>query len=311
MDKRKRIIELLVVFIFLVILIFFHVYVDKATPTITIQNNSNNNQSLYFNTSNKIIIYSRESGSGVQKKFIEYFEINKDAFENIFSSVYTKKAFYATSSTSLVNKVASDQYGIGYTTLSSLEGNVDAISINNIRPSLENVKNGTYDFVLPYYILYDYIPSGITEDFLNYLSTREAKDIISKKYIAEDHDLDTFSSKVVGGDLEIDGSSSMEPLMMELVAAYKIYNPEANIKIIVSNSDAASTKVMNNQCDIAMVSRELNEKENSIYSKKIATDAIVVIKNRNNSLTNLTKSDVRRIYSGILQTWKDIFWNRT
>ncbi len=305
MKNKRRYFEGLVVFIFIIVIIFSQIIVNKIKSANEVEVESVE-KSLYFNIGNPIVIYSREDGSGIRDEFIKYFEINEKSMNDIFDNVFNKKSFMETDSSSIVQGISKNQYAIGYTTLSNVEGYVDTITMDGIAPTLENVNNNKYPMTVSYHIAYNYVPTGLTKDFLNYLSTKDAYKIISRKYVAEDYIYENFENEVVGGTLKINGSSSMEPLILELIDGYKKYNPYAQIDVSISNSESALSALNNGKCDLAMTSRDIDNNEGQISSKKIATDAIVIIKNRSNSLVNLNSSEVNSIYTGSILTWREL-----
>ncbi|HNX15012.1 MAG TPA: substrate-binding domain-containing protein, partial [Oscillospiraceae bacterium] len=61
-------------------------------------------------------------------------------------------------------------------------------------------------------------------------------------------------------------------------------------------------------CDIGMASRELKDTElaGGLTSTVIALDGIAVIVNPANTIDNMTKDQVKGIYTGTILNWQDI-----
>ncbi len=255
-------------------------------------------EEFYFDYDKPITTYSREDGSGIKAQVIEYMNISdKSNIESLMT----------VSDDDMISRVASNRYGIGYTTLSNIGEKVDTFAISGTYPTVDNLKNGEYKFTCPFYLVYGTSPVGLMEDFLRFVESPQGYSTMSSQYICEIDTLESFESRVTGGKIIIEGASSMVPIMEELAQAYKEYNPTAKIIINPTNSEAGILQVMNSNCDIAMIDRELTEDElEEVYYDKIAEDAIVIIKNHSNKLDSLTKEQVIYVFSGVSEKWKDL-----
>ena len=64
---------------------------------------------------------------------------------------------------------------------------------------------------------------------------------------------------------------------------------------------------MEGTCDIGMASRDLKDDELSkLKSTTIAMDGIAIIVNNNNQVSNITKDQIKGIYTGEITDWSDI-----
>jgi phosphate transport system substrate-binding protein len=89
-----------------------------------------------------------------------------------------------------------------------------------------------------------------------------------------------------------------------LKEAYIAINPGAAVEIQQSDSSAGLKDAVNGICDIAMSSRELRDSELEQLSPiQIALDGIAVIVNNDNPQTNLTKDQVKAIFTGETTKW--------
>ncbi|MEG2720069.1 MAG: substrate-binding domain-containing protein, partial [Oscillospiraceae bacterium] len=61
-------------------------------------------------------------------------------------------------------------------------------------------------------------------------------------------------------------------------------------------------------CDIGMASRELKESEISkgLKATTIAIDGIAVIANKENKLNDISKQQVKNIYTGVFANWSEV-----
>jgi phosphate transport system substrate-binding protein len=106
--------------------------------------------------------------------------------------------------------------------------------------------------------------------------------------------------------IKIAGSTSVQPLAEKLAEAYMKKN--AGVKIAVQGGDSAAgmKRVMAGATDIGACSRELKPEERDLHSTRIARDGIAVIVNKTNPVTNLSLEQLRKIYSGEYQNWKEV-----
>lgn len=116
-----------------------------------------------------------------------------------------------------------------------------------------------------------------------------------------------YAGEEPSGKIVVAGSSSVTPVMEKRKEAYLTINPNAAIEIQESDSSAGITAVIDGTCDIGMASRELKESERERFTPaRIAIDGIAVIVNNGNPLANLTKGQVRSIYTGERQKWGEV-----
>ena len=109
------------------------------------------------------------------------------------------------------------------------------------------------------------------------------------------------------GTLCIRGSSSIAPMMEELVKDYQTYNRNAKITVTSSDSGDGLSAAIRGECDLAMSSRELKDYENELLSSEtIGRDAIVMIVNRDNGINQLSLKEVKQIYDGKLKDWSEL-----
>ena len=88
----------------------------------------------------EIAVFGREAGSGT-----------RGAFEEIVGVVDTCKYTNEYSSTGdVIGNVASNPNAIGYASLSAVDDTVKAVKVNDVAPSEDTVKDGTYEIQRPF-----------------------------------------------------------------------------------------------------------------------------------------------------------------
>ena len=109
------------------------------------------------------------------------------------------------------------------------------------------------------------------------------------------------------GEITIEGSTSVAPLMEKLAEAYEQINTNAKITVTATDSSKGLTKAMSGECDFGMSSRNLKDYEKELLDyETIARDNIVVIVEENNPLDDITLEALKLIYTGELRNWNDL-----
>lgn len=260
-----------------------------------------------FDTSKSISVISREDGSGTRGAFIELFGIEVKGDDGSKKDMTTKEAIIANQTNVLMTKVTGDKYAIGYISLGSLGETVKAVQIEGVSASNENVKNGTYPISRPFNISTKGEPTGLVKDFIDFILSAEGQALASQSYIAVNDSAAAYTGSKPSGKIVVAGSSSVSPLMEKLIEAYKAVNPSAVIELQTNDSSTGMTSAIDGICDIGMASRELKDSELAeLTAIQIALDGLVVIVNQENPAANLTKEQVKLIFTGETLVWSDV-----
>lgn len=258
-----------------------------------------------FDTAEDIHVITREDGSGTRGAFVEIVEVVDENGDD-----YTTTTATVQNSTSGVMQVVSgDIYSLGYISLGSLDDSIQALAIDGVEPSSETVASGDYKISRNFNIAFGEDLSEEVEDFYNFMFSTQAQEIVeSQGYTAVTTDTVDYEPKSLAGEIDIVGSTSVEPLMQAFAEAYKALNPEITIDITAPGSGAGITAVADGNADLGMVSRELDEEEQSLVSgvEAIAIDGIVMITHQDNPVKELTLEQVKDIYLGETMTWDEI-----
>ena len=89
--------------------------------------------------------------------------------------------------------------------------------------------------------------------------------------------------------------------------AYKTVNPNVSIQLQESDSTTGMNDAIGGRSDIGMASRELKDSEtgSGLTGIVIATDGIAVIVNNDNPIENLTSEQIKTIFLGEAESWKE------
>ncbi|HIX11784.1 MAG TPA: substrate-binding domain-containing protein [Candidatus Agathobaculum pullistercoris] len=252
--------------------------------------------------SGAIHVVSREDGSGTRGAFVELTGVEDDNGDNT-----TVEAEIANRTDAVLTTVAGNEAAIGYVSLGSLNDTVKAVTVDGVEATVDNVKSGTYTLSRPFNIATKGEPTGVAADFINFIMSADGQAIVGEDYITVNDEAEAFASDGSSGQITVGGSSSVSPVMEQLIEAYKAVNPNAQIDLQTSDSTSGMTGAMDGTFAIGMASRELHEDEaGQLTAQAIAMDGIAVIVNPANTVDNLTMDQIRSIYVGETTDWSEV-----
>lgn len=252
----------------------------------------------------KIVVVSREDGSGTRGAFIELFGIEQKK-DGKKIDLTTENAAITNSTAVMMTTVAGNKDAIGYISLGSLNNTVKALKIDGAEASAANVKNGSYKISRPFNIVTKGEPKPIAKDFISFIMSKQGQEVVSKAGYIGKTDAANYVANKKSGKIVVAGSSSVTPAMEKLKEAYKKLNPDVNIEVQQSDSTTGVKSAISGICDIGMASRGLkkSEIEKGVQATVIATDGIAVIVNKESKVDNMTKAQVADIFMGKVTTW--------
>jgi phosphate transport system substrate-binding protein len=280
-----------------------------------------------FDTSKNITVYTRDTSSGTRTGFMAGIDYSEAAEDDSL----LVDGFVIKDNTGILTSMATDEYGIGYISLASLDSTVKGLFFEGVEPSIANVINDTYELKRPFnYILREDGDFGSEEEeqiskaFIAFLGTIDGADIIS------DEGAVSLDSTQLWDDIKADyaicsednssitikfgGSDSIEKIAKALTEAFAPkcgdFVPEHDH---TGSSDGfkrtqGSEKDGDNAKHIGFASRPFKDTEVGADDTQgqLAWDAIVAIVHLDNDLVNVTAIDSKKIYSGEFTTWEDM-----
>lgn len=279
-----------------------------------------------FDASKTITVYTRDTSSGTRAGFMSGIDFS-DAAEDDSLLV---DGFVIKDNTGILTSMATDEYGIGYISLASLDSSVKGLYFDGVEPTIANVINDTYGLKRPFnYVIREDGDFGSVEEeqiskaFIAFLGTIDGSDIISDKgavpldsTVLWDDIKDNYSictednSSII---IKFGGSDSIEKIAKALSEAFAPkcgdFVPEHDH---TGSSDGfkrtqGSEKDGDNAKHIGFASRPFKDTEVGVDGTQgqLAWDAIVAIVHLSNELVAVTKMDLMNIYSGEYNTWND------
>lgn len=114
--------------------------------------------------------------------------------------------------------------------------------------------------------------------------------------------------------IRIDGSTTVGPIVEAFVGAFNKSKPELNFSVKKTGSGDGATALIEGRCEIAAMSRFMKKDE---YAKAVAAekipvpfticmDGVCLIVHPSNPVRNLSKEQVKKIYTGEITNWKEL-----
>ena len=259
-------------------------------------------------TADIVAAVAREAGSGTRSAFDELVA-NADGttIDNALknggglASVVSEE-----SSTAAVISNVSRAYGvIGYASLGSYLQNTDtvqAVNVNGVEATKQNILDDKYELSRPFNLCYQAgTLSDLAENLILFIESEQGQAIIGEEYInlpgVEVKEYTPYTGSETS--LNVQGSTSVEPLMKQFVAAFEAANPGNNftVNVVGNGSGAGITYATEHAGAIGMSSRALTDEEKQTLTEhQIAIDGIAVIVKKGSTLTNVTFDQLYNLY---------------
>ncbi|MDR2046591.1 MAG: substrate-binding domain-containing protein [Clostridiales bacterium] len=272
-----------------------------------------------------ILVIARSSGSGTRDAFDGLIKnVAGDSLAKTAggaaqpSGIFVESIVQLDSTGAVITKVASAATAIGYVSLGSVDGTVKAVSVNGVAPSAETVLDGGYALKRPFVIITNKSVSltAAAADFMRYLNSSDAQLVVEDGYVRQDGDGKTaymLPESNLSGRVYLRGSTSVEPLMDDLIADYiricgsKAAGVEFNLDTVNSSAGIADAKADNVGNVIGMSSSALKEADGAALNHfDIALDAVAVVVNNGNGISNLTVAQIFDIYTGAIKKFSQL-----
>lgn len=114
--------------------------------------------------------------------------------------------------------------------------------------------------------------------------------------------------------IQIKGSDTLVNLVQILSESYMAKNPRSPVAVLGGGSGTGVAALINGTCDIANLSRPMNEKEIRMAKDKgfaprtyvIAVDGLSVIVNGSNTVSRMTMDQIGAMFRGEIKNWKEV-----
>jgi len=115
-------------------------------------------------------------------------------------------------------------------------------------------------------------------------------------------------STELSGNITEAGSTTVQPVAEKMATVFMNMHTGVDVVIQGGGSSVGVTSVSEGTVDIGAASRELKdtEKELGIVEHVLARDGIAIVVHSSQVVNNLTKSQVKDIFSGVITNWSQI-----
>ncbi len=114
----------------------------------------------------------------------------------------------------------------------------------------------------------------------------------------------------LSGELQLAGSTSVQPLAELLAEAFMKANPDVKVTVQGGGSGVGITSAADGTAAIGNVSRDLKDDEKAKYpalvATRIAIDGLAIVVNPAVNITDLTLAQVKDIFSGKITNFKEV-----
>ena len=290
-----------------------------------------------FETSNNVILYTRDTTSGTRDGFMGGIGFSPAAKDD---NLLTEGYIIADNTAILTAMGGSDKYGIGYVSLSSVNNTVKPLSFNGVLASEDTVLDNTYGLKRPFNWMVrnpgDF-PSESVEDiveaFVAFMGTIEGGEAIAgagavaldstTRWDTIDDQYPVCAQDNTAVTVRFGGSDSIEKVAKAVTASFRprcgnfvaehehTGSGDAYKRTVGAQKDEAVGK------DVAFASRNFTAAELEVNGTalleaqygQLAWDAIVAIVHLDNPLSNVNGDILKRMYEKAspfpIRTWAD------
>ncbi len=274
-------------------------------------------------TNKDVNVYTRDTSSGTREGF----------FAAIGASNAKSSDEYLVSGTSqvtgngdMINKIKGDEYGIGYISLTSLDGSgVKGLNFNGVEATEENVLSGDYEMSRYFsYVTIDRNGSSneskLVNEFLNFLNSRDGINVLINAgvIVSMPSDAQSYVSSLSDDfpvtDIKIGGSTSCESAAKAVTAALTAKCPAFNA-VHAHTGSGDSEKVITASSDMHIGFSSSGQRSGwetdeaqaaNVVVDNLGQDAIVVVVNSSNPLTNITTTELQEVYVKVGATHNEV-----
>lgn len=188
-----------------------------------------------------------------------------------------------------------------------------ALSVDGVVPSAETVQDGTYTIYRDLILATNGAPTGLAQDFIEWILSAEGQAIVSEEGFVELTEGEyTAMSPAPSGTLNVAGSTTVQPMMVKFVEAYEAKYPGVEINVTGGGSGAGATAAINGTADIGMLSRDLKSSspsESALTATTIAKDGVIIVVDKAAGVTDLTTNQIAKIFNGEYTNWNQVGGN--
>jgi phosphate transport system substrate-binding protein len=254
----------------------------------------------------EIIVVSREEGSGTRAAFDELvLESSEPELQ------MAETALLQQSNGQVRTTVATTPNAIGYLSFGFLDESVNLVEINGFLPTVDNVLAGNYPVFRPLNLTTNGDPDELSQSFLDYVLSPAGQAIVSEDYIpAVGESAGYVPPTDLSGQIQVAGSTTVQPLSEKLALAFMEFNPNLVIEVQGGGSSVGVTAAGEGTVNIGQVSREIKTSEFETFPNlqvfTIAFDGIAIVTHPDLELPSITLEQAKRIFGGEITNYAEV-----
>ena len=109
--------------------------------------------------------------------------------------------------------------------------------------------------------------------------------------------------------LVVTGSTTVYPLMADIVRRFERLNPGVSIELRSGGSGKGIADLRGGVSDIGMVSRQLAENERDLFAFPLCRDGAAIVVHSSNPLKGLSSQQLTELLTGKITDWKQLGWH--
>lgn len=106
------------------------------------------------------------------------------------------------------------------------------------------------------------------------------------------------------GKLQISGSSTVAPVVLELGKRFETRHPGVVITVETGGTGRGVADLLAGKADIGMASRDLQPQEQALFAIPIARDGVAFVVHQSNPVSGLTRAQLLAVFTGKVANWK-------
>lgn len=279
-------------------------------------------------TAGEIHVYTRDASSGTREAFEDAIGLEEGAL--------TSSASEVSSNGDMATRVGQDAAGIGYTSLTTdFEANgVKPLTFQGVEATTDTVLDGSYEMQRPFNFVTradgDYESDDLqqlVEAFVAYITeSTEGKSVVESAGGIVDYtdakpwdeiaaNYPVLNQDNSGLTIRTGGSTSVEKCIRAALEAFQPLAGNVQFAMNQTGSGDATPRTLGdekdgpNAIDIGFASRAFKEDEDvsgAIESGTFCLDAVVVVVNAENTLSDVDAETMNGIYSGAITSYDEV-----
>ena len=246
-----------------------------------------------FNASKRITVVAREDGSGTKSAFMEIIGLKGKADP--------ANVIIQTGTAGVLAEVKGNPAALAYESLGYVTEDVKLLQVDGAEATAANIKAGTYPLSRPLSVVYkeSTLENDVNNAFYAFLESGGAQAIITGSgYVSVvDGAADYMIDGSLSGSIDVSGSTSLQPLMIKLAAAFEALQPNMKVNVSGGGSGTGYKNAEDGVSAFGMISEAFApEKAPSCTHDVVSKDGIAVIVNKGNPLASITMEQLNSIY---------------